>query len=70
MTANNPDHMTDADWNRVFNNPAVLEVIDNCPSNNARYHDEEEDERILERARRNAPWFNRIMREAMAEMEK
>ncbi len=61
--------MEEPDWDAVFNNPAVLEVIDNCPSNNAPYHDEEEDERVLERARRNAPWFNRIMREAIAEMD-
>ncbi len=69
MTTGDNGIMTDADWEKVFNNPATLAVLDSCPPNFAEYHDEEEDGRILEDMRRSASWFNRIMNEAIAETE-
>ncbi len=63
------DAMTDADWEKVFHNPALLAVLDYCPPNTAEYHDEEEDERILENLRRNAPSMNQFMQRVIEEME-
>ncbi len=69
MTGNASDPMTDADWEKVFNNPAVVSVICETPKNTAPYHDENEDERLLENIRRQAPWMKRSMRRVLEEME-
>ncbi len=69
MATKESDHMTDAEWQRIFNNPAVVSVICETPKNNAAYHDENEDERLLENIRRQAPWMKRAMRRVLEEME-
>jgi hypothetical protein len=64
------ERMTDAEWEKVFNNPAILEVICETPPNTAKYHDEDEDDCILDNLRRQAPWLRRIMRLSMDSINK
>ncbi len=61
MSANDPLYDAPADWDAVFANPAISEVTHYAPPNSSARHTDGDDARILENAKRQAPWLRQIL---------
>ncbi len=69
MTAQRISQSDIDDIEAAMANDAVTSLTRYAPSNNAPYHDATEDERLLENARRQAPWIRSIIAASVAGLQ-